>query len=115
MQDVLTAQSNFDAAMDRVESGDFSFEAVGALCVAHGEKLVSDSDALDRRPSKFNALGETGILAAEYTAAGRGRTAVLTINRIAGGRRTFLNSHEVAGKREARAIAAHCGATPWNF
>lgn len=32
----------FEAARRRVESGDFSFEAVGALCVAHGEKLLRD-------------------------------------------------------------------------
>ena len=107
--------TTFETAKARVESGDFSFEAMGALCVAHGEKLVRDSDALDRRPSKLNALGEVGILAAEFTAAGRHRPAVLTINRIAGGRRALYSTHEVDGKREARAIAKILGATPWNF
>lgn len=77
-----------------------------ALTVAHGELLVA-TDHLDRSAS--------GVLAAEYCVAGRGRPAKLTINRIAAGRRSFISSHEVSGKREARAVAKTLGATPWNF
>lgn len=38
----------FEAAKRRVEAGDFSFEAIGALAVTHGEKLIRDYDVLDR-------------------------------------------------------------------
>lgn len=34
---------------DTAYAGDLSFEAVGAMCVAHGEKLVRDYRA-DRKP-----------------------------------------------------------------
>lgn len=39
----------FERAKRQVEAGDFSFEAIGALTIAHGEKLIRDYDALDRR------------------------------------------------------------------
>lgn len=57
------------------------------------------------------------ILAAEFTAGSKTRCAVLTINEIdpARGSRKLLSRHEVAGKREARAIAKQLNATPWNF
>lgn len=102
----MTHTPSFTAAKARVEAGDFSFAAMAALTVAHGELLVA-TDHLDRSAS--------GVLAAEFTNAGRGRPAVLTINRIAAGRRSLISTHEVDGKREARAIAATLGATPWNF
>lgn len=62
---------------------------------------------------RANARAE--VLAAEYTVAGRGRPAVLTINRINAGRRETFSTHEVSGKREARWIAATLNAKPWNF
>lgn len=55
------------------------------------------------------------ILAADYTNGYRGRSAILTINRIENGRRTELDMIPVTGKREARKIAKVIGATPWNF
>lgn len=39
----------YAAAKARVEAGDFSFEAVAAMTIAHGRELVAASDALDRR------------------------------------------------------------------
>ena len=38
----------YETAKARVESGDLSFEAIGALTIAHGEKLVADMERLDR-------------------------------------------------------------------
>lgn len=55
------------------------------------------------------------ILAAEYTNGSKTRSAVLTINLIANGERRHVSEHVVAGKREARKVAAECGAKPWNF
>lgn len=53
------------------------------------------------------------VLAAEYTRAAKG--GVLSFCEIDGGRRKWLGSQNVAGKREARALAAAQNATPWNF
>ena len=57
------------------------------------------------------------ILAAEYTVGSKTRSPMLSINSIdaALGQRTPISTHEVSGKREARAIARTLGATPWNF
>jgi len=43
------AAQTFEAAKARVESGDFSFEAMAAMVVSHTDKLVADMDRLDRR------------------------------------------------------------------
>lgn len=64
-----------------------------------------------------SAFRAAPILAAEFTVGSKSRSASVTISSIdpAGGSRTALSRHEVAGKREARAIAKTLGATPWNF
>ena len=54
----------------------------------------------------------TTILAAEYTT---GKQPMLSITRIADGRREYIAEQPVSGKREARMVAAALGATPWNF
>jgi len=51
-------------------------------------------------------------IAAEYTS---GKQPRLSITQIENGRRTFLSTHPVSGKREARAVAAKFNAKPWNF
>jgi hypothetical protein len=56
-----------------------------------------------------------GHFRAALTVGGKGRSATLTIASIEGGRRTMVSRHDVAGKREARALAKTLGATPWNF
>ena len=55
------------------------------------------------------------VLAAEYTNSTKRRPATLTINRIADGRRSLVTQMTVAGKAEARRIAAQHSAKPWNF
>ena len=55
------------------------------------------------------------MLTADFTNGGAKRSATLTIYEISGGRRTLRAEHAVAGKREARALAAKLGAKPWNF
>lgn len=55
------------------------------------------------------------ILAAEFTSGSTVRPAQVVINRIADGRREWIATATVAGKREARAIAAQFNAKPWNF
>jgi hypothetical protein len=55
------------------------------------------------------------ILAAEYTNGSKTRLPTLDITRIENGVRTYLEKHDVIGKREARAVAKALGATPWNF
>lgn len=55
------------------------------------------------------------MLAAEFTNGSKARPAVLTLNRIANGRRDLVASFAVTGKREARQLAAQHGAKPWNF
>ena len=64
-----------------------------------------------------NAFRAAPIMAAEFTVGTKTRSAILSINSIdpARGERTSLSTHEVGGKREARAIAKTLGATPWNF
>lgn len=58
-----------------------------------------------------------GVLTADFTNGGKTRSATLTSNRLdaANGRRTFIERHDVAGKREARALAERLGAKCWNF
>lgn len=48
----------YEAAKRRVEGGDYSFEAIGALTIAHGEKLIRDYDALDHS-AKIESLKPT--------------------------------------------------------
>lgn len=55
------------------------------------------------------------MLAAEFTKGRKGKLDILDIVRIADGQRTFIETHEVMGKREARKVAQSLGATPWNF
>lgn len=55
------------------------------------------------------------ILAAEFTNGSKARPPQVVINRIADGRREWIATATVAGKREARAIAAQFNAKPWNF
>ena len=57
----------------------------------------------------------TATLAAEYTNGTKRRPATLTINRIADGRRSLVMEMTVAGKAEARRLAAQHSAKPWNF
>ena len=54
MPTTSTTYLPFERAKRRVEAGDFSFEAIGALAVTHGEKLVRDHEALDRRLGAAN-------------------------------------------------------------
>lgn len=56
-----------------------------------------------------------GVLAAEYTVAGRGQSATLYLNRIVDGRRNKVIAFNVSNKREARQLAKQYGAKPWNF
>ena len=55
------------------------------------------------------------VLAAEYTTGTNRYPPTLYINRIADGRRSNVAAFNVSGKREARQLAKHYGATPWNF
>ena len=55
------------------------------------------------------------ILAAEFTNGTKRHPATLSFTSIANGRRTYLETMPVSGKREARAIAVARGAQPWNF
>ena len=55
------------------------------------------------------------ILAAEYTNGSKTRSPTLQLNRIVDGHRTPVIGFNVAGRREARQLAAQYGATPWNF
>ena len=55
------------------------------------------------------------IRAAEYTNGSKRRSPCLTLNVIANGQRHAVMNVDVAGKREARAIAQEHGYTPWNF
>lgn len=95
----------YETAKARVEAGDLSFEAIGALTIAHGEKLVRESDAAD----------STVIRTAEFTNGSARRSPLLTLYVIRGGRRSVVMTQQVAGKREARAVAQEHGYTPWNF
>jgi len=54
-------------------------------------------------------------LAAEYYSGSKTYSATLILNRIIDGHRTKVLGFNVAGKREARQLAKHYGATPWNF
>jgi hypothetical protein len=54
-------------------------------------------------------------IAAEFTNGSKARSAQLSITRIANGRRERVATFDVAGKREARALAAQHNAQPWNF
>ena len=60
-------------------------------------------------------MAQAAILAADYTTGSKTRLPTLDITRIENGARTYLEQHEVMGKREARAVAKALGATPWNF
>lgn len=53
--------------------------------------------------------------AAEYTKASKGRADWLDFTVIENGERRHIESIAVAGKREARKIAAERGAKCWNF
>jgi hypothetical protein len=53
--------------------------------------------------------------AAEFTNGSQRRQPVLTFTRIENGRRTVVSVEPVAGKRDARALAAERGAVCWNF
>lgn len=55
------------------------------------------------------------IIAADFTVGSKVHSATLSISRIANGRREQIAQYEVAGKREARAVAAQLNAKPWNF
>jgi hypothetical protein len=55
------------------------------------------------------------MLVAEYTKAPKGQADWLDFNTIENGRRLHLESIAVAGKRQARSLAAQRGAKCWNF
>ena len=55
------------------------------------------------------------MLIAEFTNGGKRSAPTLTINRLANGRRTFVSSQPVSGKREAREAAKAADAKCWNF
>ena len=57
-----TAKARVDQAKARVEAGDVSFEAIAALTLAHGEKLVADSQRLDPTASPSNESAEAYVL-----------------------------------------------------
>ena len=54
-------------------------------------------------------------LAAELTKVGGGYIVDITVVDARYGKRALLDTIAVAGKREARKVAAAHGATPWNF
>lgn len=55
------------------------------------------------------------IIAAEYTRATKRISPMLWITKIENGRRTYVDGYSVAGKAEARKVAAEHNAKPWNF
>ena len=55
------------------------------------------------------------IKAAEYTNGTAKISPMLFITKIENGRREYLNSYAVSGKREARKLANELNAKPWNF
>jgi len=55
------------------------------------------------------------ILAAEYTQGTKTRPAIVALNTIVDGHRTWGPEFTVTSKREARLIAKKYGFTPWNF
>lgn len=55
------------------------------------------------------------MLVAEYTKAPKGQADWLDFNTIENGQRSHVESHAVAGKRQARKLAADRGAKCWNF
>lgn len=55
------------------------------------------------------------MLAAEYTNGTAKISPMLFITKIENGRRQLVDSYSVAGKREARKLAAELNAKPWNF
>lgn len=52
------------------------------------------------------------MVVAEYTG---GKQPQVDINDIASGRRFWIATYRVSGKREARAVAVKFNAKPWNF
>ena len=54
-------------------------------------------------------------LAAELTKVGGNYSVDITVIDARYGKRALLDTIAVAGKREARKVAAAHGATPWNF
>ena len=52
------------------------------------------------------------MIEARYTT---GKQPTLALAVTTNGQRAWLNTIAVAGKREARKVAAAHGATPWNF
>lgn len=63
----------------------------------------------------FDGAEFAPIFAAEFTNGTKRHPATLSFTSIANGRRTYLETMPVSGKREARAIAVARGAQPWNF
>lgn len=55
------------------------------------------------------------MLVAEYTKTPKGQSDWLDFNIIENGRRSHVESLAVAGKRNARRLAADRGAKCWNF
>ena len=55
------------------------------------------------------------IIAAEYSRATKRISPMLRITKIEDGRRTYVGGFSVAGKVEARKVAAEHNAKPWNF
>ena len=55
------------------------------------------------------------MIAAEYTNGTAKISPMLFITKIENGRREFLQSYSVSGKREARKLAAELNAKCWNF
>ena len=53
----------YETAKARVEAGDFSLDAIGALTIAHGEKLVADSQRLDHSALLTNEGAEAYVRA----------------------------------------------------
>ncbi len=54
------APTSYEAARRRVEAGDFSLDAVGAMAIAHGQELLAASDALDRSAPLRHMMGSDG-------------------------------------------------------
>ena len=55
------------------------------------------------------------MIAAEYTNGTAKISPMLFITKIENGRREYLRSFSVSGKREARQLANELNAKPWNF
>jgi hypothetical protein len=75
-------------------------------------KCVAQPANVDMMGASTQQRRETQMLEAHYTT---GKQPTLAFAVTTNGRRDWLDTVAVAGKREARKLAVARGATPWNF